>query len=230
MAAVVVMTVMIVAVQIAALSVSARLLGSEAYQRGVADATLASPVMLLSTLLTQVQLIAMLWIAAGRGGLRRPTLQLAQAPFGWGASLVSGLAIVSILAVLQIVLHTFAPGYDLTRDARSFVNGLQSPLWWGTLIAIGCLAPISEELLARGFLLSALANSRLGIAGAGLVSNILWTGLHFQYSWPSLLTVFCGGVLLTCLVWRTGSLRAAVVAHTVVNAAVLSYLAIVSQS
>lgn len=223
--ALVAMALVIAVLQIGSLGVAARLIGEDEYNRQIATGTLAAPIMLLSTLMTQIPLIAMLWIAADRAGLRAETLQLAQRPLGWGASLVAGGALVAALALLQVGLHAAVPGYDLTQEARSFAAGLNSPLWWGTVLAIGVLAPVSEELLARGFLLTALSNSRLGVAGGGLISNVLWTSLHFQYSWGSLLTVFCGGLALTWLVWRTGSLRAAIVAHMVVNATVLGYLA-----
>ena len=209
------MALVIIALQVVAFWLAAKLLGAEAFNAQIVGTGLEAPLMLLSTVLTQVPLIAMVWLAADRGGLRAETLQFAQPPLSWPASVLAGVALTAVLAGLLAVMHLLVPGYSLLQDTRSFVSGLQSPLWWGTVLAIGVLAPISEELAFRGFLLTALAKSRLGIVGGGLVSNLLWAAPHFQYSTAGLATVFTGGVLLTWLVWRTGSIRAAIIAHMV---------------
>ena len=51
-------------------------------------------------------------------------------------------------------------------DLRPFVR-LFGEQWVLALLVVGIGAPLSEELLFRGFLLSALARSRLGFAGGG---------------------------------------------------------------
>ena len=51
-------------------------------------------------------------------------------------------------------------------DLRPFVRHAQRAEWVLALLVVGIGAPLSEELLFRGFLLSALARSRLGFAGA----------------------------------------------------------------
>lgn len=220
------MALVIVALQVTAFWLAGKLLGAEAFNAQIVETGLEAPLMLLSTLLTQVPLIAFVWLAADRGGLRAETLQFAQPPLSWPASVLAGVALTGLLAGLLVVLHLLVPGYSLLRDTHAFVSGLQSPLWWGTVLAIGVLAPVSEELAFRGFLLTALAKSRLGIVGGGLVSNLLWVAPHFLYSPAGLVTVFSGGLLLTWLVWRTGSMRAAIVAHVVANCALLAYLAV----
>ena len=85
------------------------------------------------------------------------------------------------------------------------------------------LAPVWEELAFRGFLQSALAKSRLGFWPAALVSNTIWTALHFGYSAAGLASVFLAGLMLFWLVWRTGSVRIAIVAHMVANAFALAF-------
>lgn len=222
------MVLVIIGLQVLSFWLAAKLLGAEAFNAQIVGTGLEAPLMLLSTLLTQVPLIVMVWLAAGRGGLRAEALQFAQPPLSWPVSILAGLMLTGVLAGLLVAFHLFVPGYSLLRDTRAFVGGLQSPLWWGTVLAIGVLAPVSEELAFRGFLLTALAKSRLGIVGGGLVSNLLWAAPHFQYSVAGLATVFSGGLLLTWLVWRTGSIRAAIVAHVVANCVLLAYLAAVA--
>ena len=80
---------------------------------------------------------------------------------------------------------------------------------------------LSEELLFRGLLLPALAKSRLGIAGAAIVSSVLWTSLHANYSLTGLAEVFIAGLLFAWLLWRTGSLRVPILCHGLYNALII---------
>lgn len=220
-----VMAALIIAVQVLTVKIAAHVLGAEAFNKQIVEAGLESPLMLLSAVLTQVPLTVMVWIAAGRRGLRAETLQLAKPPLSWAGCVAAGVALVAIQATLLTAFHLISPGYDLAHETRSFVSGLRSPLWWGTLLSVGVLAPICEELTVRGFLLTSLANSKLAFWAAALVSNLLWTSLHFQYSLWGMAAVFAGGVFLTWVVWRTASMRAAIVAHTIGNLSILAYLA-----
>ena len=58
----------------------------------------------------------------------------------------------------------------------------------------------------------------LGFWLAALLSTTLWTLLHVGYSWPGLVSVFLAGIGLSWIMLRTGSMRAVVVAHGVINA------------
>ena len=51
-------------------------------------------------------------------------------------------------------------------DLRPFVGFMTGPDWLLALLVVGIGAPLSEELLFRGFLLSALAGTRFGFLGA----------------------------------------------------------------
>ena len=79
------------------------------------------------------------------------------------------LKAVLLMAVLQVVVsavqYFFFP-QDMYADLRPFVR-LFGDQWVLALLVVGLGAPLSEELLFRGFLLSALARSRLGFAGGG---------------------------------------------------------------
>ena len=112
--------------------------------------------------------------------------------------------------------------FDIFADSKWLREGLQSPYWWGTMIIGVFFAPLWEELAFRGFLLSALAKTRLGYWGGGLISNALWTIIHWGYSWQGLASVFTAGLVLTWIMRRTGSIWAAIVAHAVANICALS--------
>lgn len=77
-------------------------------------------------------------------------------------------------------------------------------------------APISEELLFRGFLLPVLARSPIGFIGAAVLTSAAWTLMH-AYSIPALIEIFLLGLFLSWLVWRTGSIRPAIFCHAFNN-------------
>ena len=171
-------------------------------------ASLATPIGLLTALLSQLISLAVVWWAAGRGGLRRDVLRLGAPKPGWGTCVLAGLLVVAASGALELAMY-LAVGFDVFADAKWLTEGLRSPLW--------------EELAFRGFLLSALAGSRLGFAGGALIANMLWTLLHLGYSYPGLASVFVAGLLMAWLMWRTGSMRTVVVAHAVANASSLAF-------
>lgn len=184
--------------------------------------SLATPTGLATAIAAQIASLTFCVLAAGRGAMRRVTLQLAN---GFPSFRLTATAVLVVLAVTTVVdlLLYFTSDFDLFKDSKWLVEGLRSPLWWGTVIAGIILAPLWEEFTFRGFLLSALAKSPLGIVGAGLISNLAWTLLHWGYSWQALTSVFIAGCVLTWLIWRTGNIWVPVIAHGVINTAALAF-------
>ncbi len=109
------------------------------------------------------------------------------------------------------VLHDLAPAASLAR----------SDIWLLALVAIGIGAPLSEELLFRGFLFPALAKSTLGVAGAAVVSTLAWTALHAGYSVYGLVEVFLVGLFFCWLMVRSGSLWVPILCHAIYNTAIV---------
>ena len=60
-------------------------------------------------------------------------------------------------------------------------TALFGELWPLALLVVGVGGPVSEELLFRGFLLSALA-TKFGFWGAAIISTVCWAVLHGGYS------------------------------------------------
>jgi membrane protease YdiL (CAAX protease family) len=90
---------------------------------------------------------------------------------------------------------------------------------WLLVIAFCIAAPISEEVLARGFLYRGWSESRLGVAGAIFLSSLAWTSLHLQYDWFFFCEVFSIGLLLGYLRYRSNSTWLTVVIHGLNNTA-----------
>jgi membrane protease YdiL (CAAX protease family) len=193
-----------------------------AEQWGAQMASLATPAGVAVTALSQILSMVVVWIAAGRGSLRREVLRLAAPKPSWTTCVIGGLAIIAAVGALELVLYGIV-GFDPFADSRWLRDGLESPYWWGTVFIAVVLAPLWEELTFRGFLLSALAQSRLGYWPAAVISTALWTALHWGYSLAGLASVFAAGIGLSWLMWRLGSLRAVVVAHALANVAALIF-------
>lgn len=184
-------------------------------------AILASSVGVTLALAIHLLIIAGIWRLADRQGRRPEVLSFDGPAPSYAVCVLAGLAIVAASGLLELTLR-FGLGARVEGDASAIIKGLQSPAWLGTVFLAIVIAPLWEEIVFRGFLLSALAQSRLGIMGGALVTNTLWTLLHSDYSVAGLASVFLAGAMLTWFLWRTGSIRIAIVAHAVYNAVALA--------
>lgn len=175
----------------------------------------------LQVLLAQQVIVIVLTLLVG---LRRPgpvaAYALAPPAAGWRAYAAGVGLIAAFQAIATSLEFTFVPN-DMIRDLKPFLDLARSPWWVLGLLVIGIGAPLSEELLFRGLLLPALAKSRLGFAGAAIVSSTLWTSLHANYSLTGLAEVFIAGLLFSWLLWRTGSLRVTILCHGIYNALII---------
>ncbi|MBR0752677.1 CPBP family intramembrane metalloprotease [Bradyrhizobium jicamae] len=88
---------------------------------------------------------------------------------------------------------------------------------WLLAIAFSVAAPISEELLARGFLYRGWSESFLRPAGAIVLSSIAWTSLHLQYDWFFFCEIFSIGLLFGYIRYRTGSTWLTILLHGLNN-------------
>lgn len=187
--------------------------------------SLASPFMLAQMIAGQLLSLAVIWLAAGWKGARSRTLRLAPPQTDWLKAAGYGALLVALIGPVEIVLYRLAE-IPLFTDGRWILDGLRSPHWWAVIVAAVVLAPLWEEITFRGFLLSALAKTRLGFWPAALLSSGLWTVLHMGYSWPGLASVFLAGMGMSWIMLRTGSMRAVVVAHAVINAFALTVISL----
>lgn len=153
------------------------------------------------------------------GGRVREVLALHEAPAGWRSYAGALLALAVLQLVLAAVLHAIR--HDMGTDLRPFVGLVRSPQWPLAAAVVGIGAPLSEELLFRGFLLSALAQTRLGFRGAAVVSTLAWAALHAGYSALGLAEVFAIGLFFSWLLWRTGSLWVPIFCHALYNSLIL---------
>lgn len=181
---------------------------------------------LVALALSQVAVIALTWWAAGMfRGERRAVLQLVGPRPGVRDAIAAVAGLVLILGTYNLLIY-FAWPDKFMADAAPFLPMLENPHWPVTALAIGIGAPISEELLFRGFLISALVKWGGGFWMAALVANVVWTAFHLGYSVAGLIEVFIGGVYMSWLLWRSGSIWLPMIAHAATNIGFLVFLAI----
>lgn len=127
---------------------------------------------------------------------------------GWvGATvLFAGAATVFSWAVPDPVAETFM--------VKAYRTSVFPPL---LMVVFILAAPLFEELLFRGFMFEGIRLSRLGAAGAVLISSAAWAVIHLQYGPISMLLLFFLGLLLGAARLRTGSVVVCFLMHAVFN-------------
>lgn len=125
------------------------------------------------------------------------------------------------LALLVLIVAESLAAQLVGYSGSSWVLRATSwlPLAWVSTVIVG---PLAEEVMFRGFLLPGLAHSRLGWAGAILVSSLLFAHIHpnlglFAYAW-----FFTFGAMMALVRITTGSLYLACWLHMLTNALVMS--------
>ena len=129
-------------------------------------------------------------------------------------------AAIAGLVVLFLMFDEVLAFYyrdELTRDGEMVVSLLNSDIRVAAILLAVVGAPISEELLFRGFLYPAFARSRIGSIGAALVTTALWTGLH-AYSIAGSIEIALFGLGLCWVLTKTKSLWPCIALHAALNA------------
>jgi CAAX protease family protein len=117
------------------------------------------------------------------------------------------LALIVALDGLSVLLEdTVETGFDTWMYDTSV---------WPVLIwlAVVVFAPLQEEVLFRGFLFEGLRYSRLGAAGAIVITSLVWAALHVQYSVFLMGNIFLMGLVLGVVRLKTKSLWGPLLIH-----------------
>jgi membrane protease YdiL (CAAX protease family) len=123
---------------------------------------------------------------------------------------IIGLSLLVVLLLSALVHQT---------TTHPIVNAVDNTSVWVLLLLASVFAPITEELMFRGFFLAHLRRGMGVIAGAAL-SGLVFASVHPQ-GWlaiPALMTI--GGWLAIIRQWR-GSLIPSITVHAINNAVVV---------
>jgi membrane protease YdiL (CAAX protease family) len=123
------------------------------------------------------------------------------------------------MLVLYILAWEFLASFLGRNQIPGFMRAAYTstsyiPLLWAAVIVF---APVFEELFFRGFLFAGIAASRLGAAGAVVLTAVLWAGLHMQYDLYDMTSVFLLGLLFGMARLRSGSLWPSLSMHMFAN-------------
>ncbi|TWB55850.1 hypothetical protein FBZ94_107372 [Bradyrhizobium sacchari] len=135
----------------------------------------------------------------------------------WKQLLFGTVGLVLIVLAWEVTSRSLGreatPGFmtDLLKSGRDTGAALL------LLVAFSVAAPMSEEVLARGFLFRGWSASFLRVSGAILLSSLVWTIVHLQYDLYFLAEVFTIGLWFGYMRHRAGSLWLTIILHALNN-------------
>ncbi|HIH50407.1 MAG: type II CAAX endopeptidase family protein [Candidatus Micrarchaeaceae archaeon] len=133
-----------------------------------------------------------------------------------------GIALFVAIVILGMVVNSIsnATGVPLPTNVQNVFAG--APLYF--LIFTAIIAPINEEILFRGFLVSKLGKM-FGIASGIIVSALIFAVLHLSYlSIAEFVAAFTFGIIAGYAFVKTKSLYPSIVGHILVNAVTITSL------
>jgi len=138
----------------------------------------------------------------------------------WTTVLFGIAALIVLVGAWEVIAkltgHESSPGFmvDVAKSAQA------EGTVWLLVLALCVGAPLTEELLARGFLYRGWSETFLRPAGAIVLSALAWAAMHAQYYEPFLFgQVFTIGLLFGYLRYRSHSLWLTVLLHGLNNLA-----------
>jgi hypothetical protein len=148
--------------------------------------------------------------------LRRPTVrQMAS----WTAVLVVYMAAAEV--TIRLAGEPAVPDWQ----TKAYQTAGFLPL---LVFALVVAAPLSEELVFRGFMLEGMRHSRAGPVLAVLITAGVWAAIHTQYGPLGIGTVFVMGLVLGAARLKTGSIWVPVVLHGLNNLVAVIQTAVVA--
>ena len=172
-----------------------------------------------------VSLIAIL-AAPAEIGVVALAIRLARCRFGEYLAFVRpsrkfvliGLACLVVLMPLAD-LSTWISGRGIIPPfvIEAYRSARDSGTIWLLAIALVIAAPLTEEIVFRGFMYRGLAASRVGDAGAILIPSTIWAGMHVQYEMFFIVQIFLLGIVFGALRWKSGSIWLTIGLHAIVN-------------
>lgn len=147
---------------------------------------------------------------------RRDVLALRRPSDGWRILPWALIPLIAGSGLWTAIVLYLQPDL-LVSDMKPFQELIHSDAIWLVLFVICIGAPLSEELLFRGFLFSALSKTWLGFIGTAILTSLLWTGMHLGYSIFALIEVLIMGLYFSWLLVRTGSLWVPMFCHAANN-------------
>ncbi|MBW2181541.1 MAG: CPBP family intramembrane metalloprotease [Deltaproteobacteria bacterium] len=125
-------------------------------------------------------------------------------------------AAMIVLFLVCYDLFTHAIGRPIVPEfmITAYKTAKIQPLFWTALIV---MAPVSEEIFFRGFLLKGFQSTFLRPAGAILLTSLLWAVIHTQYDYYDITAIFIMGVILGFARIKSKSILTTIYLHAFMN-------------
>ena len=177
----------------------------------------AGTVISLSVMMGLPAVLAVLWLATRMA--RTPFADyLALRRSSWTDLVIGVVALIALIAGWDLLSRALgrdiSPGFmvDVLKSAQA------DGALWLLVIAFAVAAPVTEELMVRGFLYRGWSESALGPAGAIVLSSLVWTAMHAQYyDWFLFSEVMSIGLLLGYMRYRSNSTWLTIIMHGINN-------------
>ena len=144
--------------------------------------------------------------------------------------------VIGIAAMVVMVegwdLLSKATGHEVTAGFMGDImkSVMSDGVLWLAVLAFAVVAPLTEELLARGFLYRGWSESFLRVPGAIVLSALVWTAMHVQYDLFFLGEVFSIGLVLGYVRYRSQSIWLTTLLHGLNNLAALIQTIVMTHS
>lgn len=125
----------------------------------------------------------------------------------------------TLALVAAVVAFVFLASTFTDPQTQQFIEDLAAdphpiPL---VVFAIVIVAPITEELIFRGFMFTGLERSAVGGTGAVVITSVLWSLLHAQYDLLGMSQILVIGIIFGLARLKTRSLWVCIVLHALFN-------------
>ena len=164
--------------------------------------------------------LLILYVSGRKGGDPARVLLLEAPRPGYLPWLFALVALAGFFVVFTTTVNFLFPEQGLESEVQMrklFSMLADSKYMWAGVVAIVIGAPLFEEAIFRGFLLTAFARTGLGFRGAAIFTSLLWAGLHAGYAPVMLAGLFVLGLLLALAVKRSGSIWTSIAMHGLWN-------------
>ena len=129
-------------------------------------------------------------------------------------------AVVTVEAIFNFGLFSLLPIADdstpgIADEYQAAIgNFVAMTLFW---LSLTIIAPVSEEIAFRGFILRGWMSTRLGVTGAIVLSSLLFAAIHGPNQLAVFISLFVGGMLLATVRWLSGSIVPTILMHATWN-------------
>jgi membrane protease YdiL (CAAX protease family) len=189
------------------------------------------PVQFVTVLLVEAATLWLLWrfmkirqVGVRAIGLVKPQVR------DIGYAVAGYMVYFALFIAISVIAKALIPELNLDQEQEiGFSKSIAGPALSVVFISLVILPPLTEEIVARGFLYTGLRN-KLPKITAALITSVLFAAAHLQWGsgvallWVAALDTFVLSLVLVYLREKTGSLWSPILVHMLKNGLAFSLL------